>query len=115
MPTTITRKLAENNQSLASLDERICHAELRRDFPPPGCCRLDSVVQEELRVLYIGQAKLLQLIQRLKKDLIEFNFSETFHLVLETARIADAHAEKKSGHPSFVRHLFPAYSEAQSV
>ena len=86
MPTTITRKLAENNQSLASLDERICHAELRRDFPPPGCCRLDSVVQEELRVLYTGQAKLLQLIQRLKKDLIEFNFSETFkhtpHLML---------------------------------
>jgi hypothetical protein len=114
MPTTITRKLAENHQSLASLDERIHQAELRRDYPPPGCDHSDPVVQEELRVLYVSHAKLLQLIQLLQKDLLEFNFKETFRSVLETARLADAHTENKSGHPSFIRHLFPAYGEAQS-
>jgi len=115
MPTTITQKLVEYHQSLAWLDERIYQAELRRDYPAPGCLRSDPVVQEELRVLYVGQAKLLQLIQHLEKDLLELSFSETFSSVLETARLADAHAAKSSGHPSFVRHLFPAYSEAQSI
>jgi hypothetical protein len=114
MPTTITRKLAENHQSLSSLDERIHQAELRRDYPPPGGDHSDPVVQEELRVLYVGQAKLLQLIQHLQKDLLELNFKETFRSVLETARLADARVTKNSGHPSFIRHLFPAYSEAQS-
>jgi hypothetical protein len=112
MPTTITRKLAENHLLLASLDERIHQAELRRDYPPPGCRRSDPVTLEELRVLYVGHAKLLQLIQHLQKDLLELNFKETFRSVLETARLADAHAVKNSGHPSFIRHLFPAYSEA---
>jgi hypothetical protein len=112
MPTNITKKLAENHQFLASLDERISQAELRRDYPPPGYCRSDPVVQEELRVLYVGHAELLQHIQHLQKDLLELNFSETFQSVLETARIADACVTKNSGRPSFIRHLFPAYSEA---
>ena len=115
MPTTITRKLAEYHQFLAWLDERLSQAELRRDYPPAGCLRSDLVTREELRVLYISQAKLLQHIQYLKKDLLELNFSKTFQSVLETARLADARAEKNSGRPSFIRHLFPAYSEAQSA
>jgi hypothetical protein len=114
MPTILTQKLAEKHQSLASLDERIYQAELRRDYPPPGYRRSDPVVQEELSVLYVGQAKLLQLIQRLKKDLLEFNFAKTFESVLETARLADEHAARKSGHPSFIRHLFPGNRESQS-
>jgi hypothetical protein len=111
----LSQKLAENHRSLVLLDERISQAELRRDYPPRGCLRSDPVVQEELRVLYVGQAKLLQIIQHLEKDLLELNFSETFQSVLETARIADAYVEKNCGRPSFVRHLFPAYSEAQSI
>jgi hypothetical protein len=108
----LPQKLAENHRSLVLLDERISQAELRRDYPPPGCRRPDPVVQEELRVLYVGHAKLLQLIQHLQKDLLELNFKETFQSVLETARLASARTEKNSGHPSFIRHLFPAYSEA---
>jgi hypothetical protein len=114
MPITITQKLAENHRSLVLLDERIRQAELRRDYPPLGSFRLDSVVQEELRVLYVSQAKLLQQIEHLKKDLIESDFSETFQSVLETARLADEHAARKSGHPSFIRHLFPGNRESQS-
>jgi hypothetical protein len=110
----LSQKLAENHQLLVLIDERIRQAELRRDYPPLGSCRLDSVVQEELRVLYVGHAKLLQFIEQLNKDLLEFNFLKTFDSVLETARLADAHAARKSGHPSFIRHLLPAYSEAQS-
>jgi hypothetical protein len=110
-----TRELAEHHQFLAWLDERICQAELRRDYPPPGCRGSDPVIQEELRVLYVSQAKLLQLIQHLEKEVLELNFSETFQSVLKTARLADAHTEKKAGHPSFIRHLFPAYGEAQSI
>ncbi|HEV8073039.1 MAG TPA: hypothetical protein VGP21_02815 [Opitutaceae bacterium] len=104
----LSQKLAENHRSLVLLDERISQAELRRDYLSPGFHRSDPVVQEELRVLYGGHAKLLQLIQHLKKDLLELNFSETFRSILETARLADAHAAKNSGHPSFVRHLLPA-------
>jgi hypothetical protein len=115
MPKTIIRKIAENHQFLAWLDERIDQAELRRDYPAPGYPRSDPVVLEELRVLYVSHAKLLQNIQHLQKDLQELNFSETFQSVLETARIADAYATKNSGQPSFIRHLFPAYSTAQSI
>ncbi len=111
----LSQKLAEHHQFLAWLDERISQAEFRRDYPAPGDPRADPVVLEELRVLYVSQAKLLQSIQHLQKDLQELNFSETFQSVLETARVADAHAAKSSGHPSFIRHLFPAYSEAQSI
>jgi hypothetical protein len=115
MPTTIIQKLAEDNQLLAYLDERILQAELHRDYPPPGCLRSDPVVLEELRVLYVGHAKLLQHIQRLEQYLIESDFAETFQSVLETARLADAHAAKNSRRPSFIRHLFPAYGETQSI
>jgi hypothetical protein len=115
MPKAIIRNIAESHQFLAWLDERIYQAELRRDYPASGSLRSDLVVLEELRVLYVSHAKLLQNIQYLQKDLQELNFSETFQSVLETARIADAHVEKNCGHPSFARHLFPAYSAAQSI
>jgi hypothetical protein len=111
----LSQKLAENHQSLVLINERIRQAELRRDYPPLGSYRLDSVVQEELRVLYVGHAKLLQQIEHLQKDLIESDFSETFQSVLETARLADEHAAKKTGHPSFIRHLFPGNREARSL
>jgi hypothetical protein len=97
----ISQKIAELHQSLVSLDERICHMESRRDFPPAGGTRSDPVVREELRDLYVGQMKLLQLIQHLNKDRPEPDFSETFQSVLETARMADAHAARGSGRPSF--------------
>jgi hypothetical protein len=115
MPATITQKLAEDNQLLAYLDERILQAELCRDYPPPGCLRSDPVVLEELRVLYVGHAKLLQHIQHLEQHLIESDFSENFQSVLESARLDDAHAAKNSGRPSFIRHLFPGNGEAQSI
>jgi hypothetical protein len=88
----LSQELAENHRSLASLDERIYHAELRRDFPPPGSHRSDPIIQEELRLLYIGHAKLLQHIQQLEKDLLELNFSKTFRSVLETAQMPGGHA-----------------------
>jgi hypothetical protein len=97
MPINLSQEIAEHNQSLACLDERIYQAELRRDYPPSGCNGSDPVVQEELRALYVGQARLLQIIQLLNKDLLELNLKETSHSVLETARIADAHAVKNSG------------------
>jgi hypothetical protein len=100
---------------LASLDERIFQAELRRDYPPPGCLRSDPVAQEELRVLYVSHAKLLQHIDHLKQELIESDFAETFQSVLETARLDNARVTKNFGRPSFIRHLFPAYSETQSI
>lgn len=111
----MNKKLVENYQFLAWLDERIYQAELRRDYPPAGCLRLDSAVQEELRALYVSHAKLLQHIQHLEQDLIESDFAENFQSVLETARLDDAHAAENSDHPFFIRHLFPAYGEAQSI
>ncbi|HXB02985.1 MAG TPA: hypothetical protein VNV15_09245 [Opitutaceae bacterium] len=110
----LSQKLAENHQSLVSLDERIRQAEFRRDYPPLGSCRLDSVIQEELRVLYVGHAKLLQHIDQLEQERVESDFAENFQSVLETARLADEHAARKSGHPSFIRHLFPGNRESQS-
>jgi len=115
MPATITQELAEKNQSLVYFDKRIHQVERRRDYPPAGCLRSDPVVLEELRVLYVGHAKLLQRIQHLEQDLIESDFAETFQSVLETARQDDAYATKKSGRPSLIRNLFPAYGEAQSI
>jgi hypothetical protein len=111
-PVNLSQKLAENQQFLAWLDERIFQAELRRYYPPPSCLCSDPVVLEELRVLYVGHAKLLEHIQHLQKDLLELNFKETFCSVLETARLDNTLEEKTSGRPSFVRHLFPSYSEA---
>jgi hypothetical protein len=110
-----SQELAEHHQFLVWLDERISQAELRRDYPPPGGLRSDPVVQEELRISYVSHAKSLQFIQHLQKDLPELDFSETFQAVLETARLADVPAAKKFGHPSFIRHLFSAYGEAQSI
>ena len=78
MRTAITQQLTENHQFLAWLDERIYQAELRRDYPPPGCLLSGPVVQEELRVLHVGHAKLLQHIQHLQNDLLELNSLETF-------------------------------------
>ena len=78
---------------MALLDERIYQAELRRDYPPSGCHGSDPATREELRILYVGHAKLLQLIQHLKKDLLELTFAKTFRSVLETARMADARTE----------------------
>ena len=100
---------------MASLEGRIDRAELRRDYPPPGCRRSDPVVLAELRVLYVGHAKLLQDIDRLKQALIESDFAENFQSGLGIARLDHAHTAKNSGRPSFIRHLFPAYSEPQSA
>jgi hypothetical protein len=85
-----SKKITENNQSLALLDERIDQAELRRDYPPPGSDHSElfcSRVQDELRVLYVGRAQLLQIIQRLESQ-HESKFAETFRAVLETANLA---------------------------
>ncbi|MGA3006478.1 MAG: hypothetical protein ABSE59_01175 [Opitutaceae bacterium] len=96
------QRLAANHQLLTLLEERIHHAELRRDYPPRGYYGSDPMVREELRALYVSRARLLQRIQYLKIDL-ESCFKETFQAALDTARVDHARPAENSDYPSMAQ------------
>ena len=99
----LLQQLSEDRQALASLEAHIQRVELRRDYPPAGCLDSNlfhSTVQKDLRALYVGRARLLQIIQRLEGQR-EPGVSKTLSSVLERTCANGANPEITSGNPSF--------------
>lgn len=94
-----SQEIEQLQGEIAVLDDRIFHAELRRDFPPPGQrMRTLWVSTQEafIRPLVVERAQKAQRLSVLSGQR-EFDFAKQFRDALETARDAGAHAESYSG------------------